>query len=293
MRRACGFGFRPGRMHGVEVCPQPLDRSRCLGFTILEVLVAAAVLALVLVMMLQVTEGILRSTRAQNQQMDSVAAARRALDVLVNDLKSAVSGNSAAILARTAPSDDILALLTQRRGPQGAAGHRFLAVQYSTNSAGQLLRSYRSATFAETNLLQSAALPPTPPLQPLAEGILAFRVFARTQDGSTNLLSSSGGSGWAATGSYNGLPVPSGWQALITPAATWSASGNRATALEIWLAALDPQNFSLLQSSGTLGNAQAALAGTPDTWRNTFDGASLPSPAKSALRILHRTVPLP
>lgn len=278
-----------------------LTRQR--AFTLLEVLTATAVLALSLVMMFQVTEGIQRSTRLQNQQMDSVATARRALDVIVTDLQTAVTGRHGTLLGNTTASGETrLAALTARRGPAGVTGHRFLAVHYSLDTNGSLWRPYRSVTFSETNLLDAAAQSPpapAPPAQPLARGILALRFFAVTQNGQKFDIQTPAapGAGWAATASFNNLPVPAGWQALQTaasdPLASSAVAGQRVAALEIWLAAVDPQSLDLLQSAGKVPDARAALAGPPAGWRQAFDTANIPSPAKSALRILNRTVPLP
>lgn len=270
------------------------------AFTLLEVLTSTAVLAIVLVMMFQVTDGIQRSTRLQNQQMDSVAAARRALDVIVADLQTAVIGPFSALLGNTTASSGAkFAVLTSRRGPSGAAGHRFLSARYSHTPAGELWRAYNSVSFNGTaNLLAAAAAEPAAANQPLAEGVLAFRCFAVTRSGAKFDITIPAGSGaeWAAQSDYNGLAVPGGWQAVVTASSqplSQQSGADFVTALEVWVAAVDPQTLDLLQTTGALASAQSALAGAPAVWRQTFDTAALPASAKSALRILNRTVPLP
>jgi prepilin-type N-terminal cleavage/methylation domain-containing protein len=252
------------------------------AFTLIEVLVATAVLALILVMMLGVTNGILSSTRAQNQQMDSVASARRALDVLTSDIGAAVIGPSSSILLPSVASTNLLALVAQRRGPDSAGSPRFLAVRYSTNSDA-LYRSYDAVSFASTDFLNPAAgAATTTSTNPLAPGILAVRILEK------------GVVGTSATNTYAGFPVPVGWSALATPASPLGASvTNRTRALEIWVTAIDPQGLSLLTNSGQLATAKSLLGSDPTHWRAAIDASDLSSATKSALRVLNKTVSLP
>ncbi len=254
------------------------------AFTILELLVSMAVLAVILVMMVQVVNGLLQSTRTQSQQMDSVASARRAIDVMAADLQNAVVGETAAILVPTTAGSNLFALLTSRRGSNGStSNHRFLAVSYSTNSSNQLIRSYASVDFAQTDLL-AAALNTTVPFEPLARGILAIQVRAIT--GTTNSpVTDSASANWA-TNNYNGIPLPDDFRAII-PRSPAFASPLTAHALEIWIAAVDDQNRQLLPGSYKLTNAD------PTSWRTDIDGSALPAQVKSGIRILNKTVPLP
>lgn len=255
------------------------------AFTILELLVSMAVLAIILVMLVQVVNGLLQSTRTQSQQMDSVASARRAIDVMAADLQNAVVGESSAILAPTSAGSNLLALLTSRRGSNGSASHRFLAVSYSTSADSQLIRSYKSVDFAQTNLL-AAATNTVAPFEPLARGILAVQVRAITE--TTNFpVTAAAAANWA-TNTYNGIPAPTGFQAIITrsPAFAYSLT-NRTRALEIWVAAVDDQNRQLLPSSYRPANAD------PTTWRSEIDSSAIPAQAKSGIRVLNKTIPLP
>jgi len=131
------------------------------AFTVIELLFAMAVLAMILVMMVQVVNGILQSTRTQSQQMDSVATARRALDTMLTDIQSAVIGESSTILAPSTSSSNLFAMLTTRHGMSGAADHRFLAVTYSLNPSNQIVRSHGSVNFAQTRAAPQIHRPPT------------------------------------------------------------------------------------------------------------------------------------
>ena len=263
------------------------------GFTILEILVACAVMAMILVIMVQVVNGILKASSMQNQQMDSVASARRALDVMSVDIERAVVGNNAAILAPDTASVNLFALLTARGAPSGSANHRILAVTYSTNSNLQLYRSYSSGNYSQPNLLNLAGNATTTPMEPLAKGILAISVKALADGTNSYDLSSAATANWA-TNSYNGITPPSGYKALITTTPSFAASlTNRTRALDIWVAAVDDQNLLILNDTGNLSAAQGVLGADPTTWRAGIDSAAIPSQTKSAIRILRKTIPIP
>lgn len=264
----------------------PIENRQSAAFTILELLTAMAVLAMVLVMLVQVVNGILQSTKTQNQQMDSAGAARRMLDVMQADLSKAIVGENAAILVNA--SSPGLAFLTARRGPTNTPGHRFLAVQYGLTNNTQLLRSYGSFGFANTNLLLDTIA--TLGNSVLADGILGFQI--RVLTGSSNYASTSNPSANWATTNYNSTTnnLPNGWNALITGSPSF-ASGlpNRARALQIWVAAVDKQSLQLVSAT----TAQSALGADPTAWQSNVDASSLPAPVKSSIRILTKTFPLP
>jgi prepilin-type N-terminal cleavage/methylation domain-containing protein len=260
------------------------------AFTLIEMLVAMAVMALVLVMMLQVTSGILASTQAQSRRIDSVASARRVLDVMAADMRKAVVDDNASVLvANSAPA---FALLARRRGTNGAAD-RFLAVRYATNASNQVVRTYASVPFSQTDLLTAPVANTSGGMESiLADGILAFQVRITTPSG----FKASTTTGNWATDLYNGATTPVGWNALITPAPNFAADlTNRALSLRVWLAAADSQTIGLLESTGQLGGIKSTLTGTEHAkdWRAAVDNSGLPPNAKSAIRVLNKTIPLP
>jgi prepilin-type N-terminal cleavage/methylation domain-containing protein len=261
------------------------------AFTLIEMLVAMAVMALVLVMMLQVTSGILASTQAQSRRIDSVAAARRVLDVMAADMRKAVVDDNTSVLV--ANSEPAFALLARRRGTNGASD-RFLAVRYATNASNQVVRTYASVPFSETDLLAAPVDSTSGGMESiLADGILAFQVRITTPSGFK--ASTSIGSNWLAN-SYNGATTPANWNALITAAPNFAADlTNRALSLRVWLAAADSQTIGLLESTGQLVGIKATLAGTEHAkdWRAAVDNSGLPPNTKSAIRILNKTIPLP
>lgn len=265
------------------------------AFTVLELLVAMAVLALILAVMLQITNGILRATLTQNQQLDATAAARRALDILGTDLERAIVGPNSALLVPNSATNRLLSFLTSRGGP-GTANHRFLAVSYATNANHDLQRLYASIPYADANLpLACANATFTTPAEPLASGILAFDIRALADGGTSYPVTNAASAHWA-TNSYNGLAISSAFKALLTPSASFAGGlTNRTRALEIWIASIDPQNLRLLQSSSQLASLIATLrAKTPSEWRTTIDDATnIPPVVKSGIRIQKKSLPAP
>ena len=250
-----------------------------------------AVLALILVMMVQVVNGLLQSTRTQSQQMDSVATARRALDVIAADINNAVIGENAAVLTPDGVDSNLFALVTSRRGANGAVNHRFLAVRYSTNTNSQLIRSYGSLNFGETNLL-TGTTNATNSAGPLAKGILAIKVLALADGTNTYALGSAASNNWS-TNIYNGFAPPSGYNALITRAPSFSSGlTNRTRAIDVWITAVDDQNYTVLEGGGKLATVRNLLGTDPTAWRGAIDSASIPSQAKSGIRILRKTIPV-
>lgn len=274
--------------------PLPSPRPRGpRGFTLLEVLVAAAVLGLVMALVLQIANGVMQATGGQNRQMEATAAARRALDVMAADLQRAVVGENAAILVPAAAGTNLFAALTHRRPPAGQTG-RFLAVRYYTATNGDLYRAYAPVAYTEANLLAAAASAGTAP-NPLASGLLA--VAARALSGTnSHAVSAAPSAHWSAA-TYNGTPAPAGFKALVTASPGFAAAlTNRSRALEIWMVSVDGQTAGLLEKIGrreALGNALAAAADDPGRWRAVIDGADLPAQAKSSIRVLSKTIPLP
>lgn len=267
------------------------------AFTLVELLTATAIMALVLVLLLQILNGILDSTRVQNQQMEAVGSARRVMDVIASDLRNAVISENSSILIPTAGSSNSFALLAARRGTNGATGHRYLAVRYSTNSSNQIIRSYGSSTFSGTNPLADAASAATiTPVEPLARGILAFQARILADGTNAYPLNTTPSGNWA-TNSYNGITSPSGWNALVTRSPSFGGGRtNRARAMDVWIVSIDDQNGRLLTNNASwVTSVGTAISGATDVTglRAAIDGAAVPGRIKSAIRVLNKTIPLP
>ena len=265
------------------------------AFTLMEMLAAMVVFSLILSMMGQIVDGMLRSTRRQNTQLDSLAAARQALDVMRADFDTLTTGENAAILAADGDDKDLLAMLTSRRGVRGGGNHRFLAVSYGLDDAGHLFRAHGSVDFAADDLVAAAVDVPKRPIDPLAGGVLALRFRARIDGASDPVdLNSKAAAKWK-TNSYNDIQVPSGYQALLTPSLLFVAPDMpRINAIEIWLAAIDESNLKQLQKSGKFATVSSLFGADPLAWRAAVDSSDSLSPEmKSALRIFNKTIPMP
>ena len=263
------------------------------GHTLIEVLVAVGVLALLVVLIFQVIENIFTATRTQNHAIEAVGSGRRLLDVMTVDLQHAVVGRDATLLAPITNGTVLISFLTTRRGPVSTNSSRFLSVTYSLNASNQVVRSYGTVGFARTNLLAASLNAATNSAGPLAIGVLGLDLRAVTE--STNYaLSATASSNWAVTTSYNGLAVPAGYNALV-PSSCGFAKGltNTTRAIEITAAVVDDQNRALLQSQNDLLAVKALLTANPSTWRASIDHASIPSQTKSGIRILKKTINLP
>lgn len=261
------------------------------AFTLLELLVAMAVLAMVLVFMTQAVNGVLQSTRTQNQQMDSAASARKALDIMESDLKAAVIDNTRTILVpETGTSSNLFTLYADRRGPAGSSQHRFLAVAYSINAQNELVRAYGSESFSAPGANADII-----PAHPLTKGIIAFQLRVHTESGQQFPSTAAASANWA-TNTFNGANIPPGFKALIFPQSAFSSGlTNRSRALDLWIVAADEASLEVLRQSGSLAGLSAAIAGEADPakWREVIDKSSIPPPVKSSVRVLRKNLQMP
>ena len=268
-------------------------RSALRAYTLLETLTAVSILALMLVLMFQVTDGIFHASRRQNREMEAVATGRRALDVMTVDLQNALFTGNATLLAPSSPGSNLFAVLATRIGANSSETPRFLAVSYSLNGSNQIIRSYGPVDYGATNLFIATLQAPVNECLPLASGVLALQARAVTE--STNYaLSGPASSNWATTGSYNSYTIPSGQNAILAHSAGLARGLTNCTqAIEIWIAVVDGQNYALLKSAGKLAPLSAALGSDPSTWRAQVDAQSIPPDIKSGIRIQKKTIPLP
>ncbi len=275
------------------------------AFTLIELLVATAVMALILVLLLQIAEHTLQASHVTTQRLDSTQSARRALDALSSDLASAVLASGATILVQTGSGGSpSLAFLTSQRGPSTAPPPpRFLAVNYKLENH-QLTRGYAPVAWTDSNLLTAAetAAAPTASRSVLAPGILQFAVLAVLEDGTSVSVLNTPPAAWGASGTvlYEDQTVPSGpppWTALVpavppTPSPLVPSTA-RVRSLLVAIAAVDEQNFALLNDAQRNSFAQPTTDDPVKEWEADLDPASLPAPARSAIRFHSKLIPLP
>lgn len=270
------------------------SRSRSLskGHTLIEVLAAVGILAMMLVLMYEMVEGIFHATRNQSHGMECVATGRRALDVMTIDLQNGLFNGNTTLIAPSSPGSNLFALVTNRRGSNSSSTPRFLAVSYSLNGSNQVVRSYGSIGFGALSSLSSSLTIPAAPSVPLAKGVLAVKALAVT-DSTSYPLSGMASSNWAVTDSYNGHAVPSGYNAIVADSAGFSRGLTNCThAIEVWIAVVDEQGYGLLKSSGKLASL-VPLGSDPTAWRVQVDAWTIPADVKSGIHIQKKTIPLP
>lgn len=265
------------------------------AFTLIELIVAIAVLGLMLILLLQTLSNVLRATGIQVRQMDSNAFARQALDTMEFDVHTSLIDNSASVLVADTPdSENLLALIARRRGPTTATNHRFLAVRYVVNTNSGLFRYYASQNFASTNFNLAASSATEGGTRPLVDGVLAARVRVLTERAAYDSAASPSDQ-WA-TNIYGNVAVPSGFKALLTRASPESGElANTARALDIWLACIDPKTSELLRSIGKSSEARRIFSSrNPSEWQVALDTTdAIPSQAKEGIRILNKQIALP
>lgn len=270
----------------------PDSNCRDGGHTLVELLAAVAVVTLMMALILQVIQGVLQVSRTESSQLEAMAAARRVLDVVSTDLQGIPFAAGATLLVPSVAGTNILCFVTNRRGGSTSPAGRFLAVCYSLDGSNRIFRSYGTVGFNETNLLTASIRNPVAPPVPLSRGVLAFGGVVQTE--STNYsIPSAASPNWACSNSYNGYAVPTGYNALLTPATGFSQGlTNTSHSLVAWIAVTDSNTYGLLDSLGQTRLFQTTLGSDPSQWRSQIDAMPIPARAKSCIKVVSKTIPL-
>lgn len=263
------------------------------GFTLVELLVASAVVALALGVLLQILGGAVQATDAIHRKLDAAAAAQSVLDALDADLQSAVTAQGLTVFAKPQGANSVLAFLTQSR--TASAGSRCLAVSYALSSNGTVERRALPVSWTGTGLvgetLAAAALPEG---SPLAEGILRFEIIAELEDGSRVPLGANAVWNDAAV---NRQAVTEGFSGCNL---TEARGGRlRVLSLSVGIVALDAKGYRLLVSLGKTGEVASVFASpspnqTPaEAWEPKLTDGSLagvPPVIAGGLQVRQRTL---
>lgn len=254
------------------------------AFTLIELLAAMAVLALVLAFLVQLASQTMTATRSSHQQMEASQQGRIVLDSLSADLANLVAQNGLGILAKETGGNVELAFLTRSRGPKGSPT-RFLAVAYVLNG-NDLQRQTFPIDWDTVVLPDTALLAVTSPssISVLASGILRFNATATLDDGDIVTLSGLPASAKQTNGSAFVQLVPS-----IPPV---SSLLPKVASLTVAVAPLSEKNLQLAGDMavklGDLENGKTALA----VWSSSIalgKLASLPAPAVAGLQLSQQT----
>jgi prepilin-type N-terminal cleavage/methylation domain-containing protein len=266
------------------------------GFTLVELLVAIAVMGLVLVLLLQMSSQSLQVTRTARYKIESEKRARAVLDTLAADFANRVDGPTAPVLVKQSGGDLQLIFLTRSRGPIGAADFRFLAVAYEL-AGNQLVRKTAVVAWNQADLLAPMlqALS-SPDSTVIADGILRFEASVVLSDGRRAPLNTAAAVAWLSD-TWQSTSLPSGFQALRIP--KFPLTELRALALVVGVAAIDDSNLEKLTARGLSGLALLPGAtgedSAADVWSDVLaSGGSNNAPAEalSSLSFLQQTFPL-
>jgi len=278
--------------------------STLAGFTLLELLVAFTVLAMLLVLLLQVANRTMQASRVTTQRLDATQAARHVIDSLAADIENKINVSSPLLYQPNGESVS-LAFLTSARGPvTSVQPARFLAVSYQL-VGHEVIRRYQGVDWGTKNLLDAAKKTITDgTASVLSPAILQFAVLALLEDGRTVVNLQNGTAippldeppVWEVPGTelYQGQVVPSGWSALVPATYPATPKSPRVQALLVAVAVVDEQNLAILDST-----RQASLFDTPNTsdpvkeWEAILDGSALPGQSRSAVRFYSKVISLP
>jgi len=239
------------------------------GFTILEVLVASAVLILVLGILLQLSSNTLQATKASQRQMEASQRARTIMDALANDLDNLILIGNQGIYVRTNGHSTELAFLTRSRGPSGTANSRALAVAYTVDGT-QIIRRTAPVLWTDTDLIAAALAAATSSTESvLAEGVLSFQISFVLSSGDIEPLS---GTGTWVTDTIEGTTLPDDFYALILPAA--NSEETFVQGLVFSLASLDAQTASLPEAADLADDLAEVVIPAGETPREAWDAAT-------------------
>jgi prepilin-type N-terminal cleavage/methylation domain-containing protein len=277
-------------------------RIRARGFTLLEVMVGIAVLAIVLVLQVQITGSVLQTTRFSHQRINAAQKARNAFDALGGDLAHLVDERGMTVFFRRTgdgnTKDIELSFLTQGRGPAGGESARFIAVDYRLDK-GNLVRRLSPVAWSGTSLLLDATKTVSEQEGYLVvPGVLRLEAVAVLDDGTTLPLVALSGATWCSA-TVDGQPVPEGFNALVLGNSTHPTSGRHVEALIIAVATLDDQTHAMLTDGGVaLGQklpapatSESSATGhgeTPvDTWNRVLAAGELKGFPRPVIATLH------
>jgi len=293
-----------------SVSPLPAKRA----FSLVEILVAMAILMLMLVLVAQIAQMTLQTSQATVARMEGTEASRKLMDSLDRDLDLAAPGprhalvnGQISVLARVSSNGSPeLAFLTTGRGPSGTTPPRFLAVAYSmTNDV--VARTYAPVGWNTTNLMQAAGnaagSPPSAGSErsDLTGGVLQFAVTLLLEDGSIASLADMESpilpNPLPAWGKRVVLPGSGQWtllQPLRSPAILpLSSATARVASLLVAVATIDESNYRLIDPATLPLFSQPITSDPSKEWESRLATLILPGPVRSAIRFHTMTIPLP
>ena len=299
------------------------------GFSLIELLVATAVMAMLLVMTLQVLSQTNAAIRSSDRQMGTASEVRGALDRFETDFSTAMltGGATALVLDSNADNSFIRFICLSRAREDGTTDQpRGAIVGYGINDIketiggrqvqyGTLTRGDGRARFSATNstlaqIFQKLSQSPPPSdfmkWEPLGSGLVRFHISYLLDDGSIvqippaySMLSPQDN---LPTSFLNGLALNPGWMAVAFSRANAPASGplqdRYVKALIVAVAGLSAEGVALAEQAGKLGEVTSVLmspAGNEtalQVWETNLNAVTF-TPLRQGLRFYQRTIAVP
>ncbi|MCX6971852.1 MAG: prepilin-type N-terminal cleavage/methylation domain-containing protein [Verrucomicrobia bacterium] len=295
------------------------------GFSLIELLVATAVMAMLLVMTLQVLSQTNAAIRSSDRQMGTASEVRGALDRLETDFSTAMltGGATALVLDSNADNSFIRFICLSRAREDGTTDQpRGAIVGYGINDIketiggrqvqyGTLTRGDGRARFSATNstlaqIFQKLSQSPPPSdfmkWEPLGSGLVRFHISYLLDDGSIvqippvySMLSPQDN---LPTSFLNGLPLNPGWMAVAFSRANAPASGRYVKALIVAVAGLSAEGVALAEQAGKLGEVTSKLKSPSgnetamQVWETNLNAITF-TPLRQGLRFYQRTIAVP
>lgn len=261
------------------------------AFSLVELLVAAAVLVLVAFVLLSMADSTARITRISNLRMGADAGSREALDRLGADFSSALMRGDLPDYVEKLSGNDRLVFHSQvggYGGDRGVSRVSYLMFDHPvvTNDIDiGLLRAAEGAAWDSgtnslafgTNAISTAT--DASKLEVAASDIFRFEVAFLMGDGRIRPTSQSPGAG------------ANEW---LLPSDDSTPPDQRVTALIIGVAALDAKSRALLPAGGMddlvtmFPDAGSGPGDLLSQWKNIDGGTNLPPPVRNAVRIYQR-----
>jgi len=151
------------------------------GFTLLEFLIATALLALLLVAVLQVTQLSLGSWSGADSRFKSFVLGRSVLESFSGEIENMVWGENIPHIGK-ASTPDSLQFFTRREGFGGGDLRPLTFVRY-TSENGSLRRAEKACDWDDRGDFTTASLPAASAPADLCDGVLSFRFGFAGSDG--------------------------------------------------------------------------------------------------------------
>lgn len=285
------------------------------AFSLIELLVAMAVMAMILVGTLQVITNTSKAIKIADSQREAGSAARVALDRFAADFSTAMlTGGATAIFYNDTKNSQLGFLcLSRTRGPSTTPRAAVIAygvlpttetisgqsVTYGGLQRGDSETAYTGQFVGIFTGLPSASNPTN--WEPVGNGVVRFHISFVLDDGTIvqdppvyTMVSPDLGT---QTTFLNGKTLDAGRVAVAFSSENAPPSGRYVKSLIVAVACVDPVAL-IKASSAQLGEVQTTL-GTPANgqtplalWQSNLGSISFP-PLRQSLRFYQRTIPAP